>query len=80
MTTKKKIPRRKIMSAVPATPLRLYRIKELANVFHIDRATLWRWRREGTFPKPIAVGGVLVWTEQQLAAFLAERVQEASNG
>ncbi len=37
----------------------------------ISRATLWRWVREGIFPKPVKIGNRLnVWKPEQLTDFV----------
>ena len=54
-----------------AHPLRLYRVGRLAELFDVDRATIWRWSKDGTLPPPIEIGGIHGWTEQQVQTLLA---------
>jgi prophage regulatory protein len=40
-------------------------------------ATIWRWVREGKFPKPFKLGsGITVWDEAEVDAFIASRADE----
>lgn len=37
-------------------------------------ATIWRWVREGKFPKPFKLGeSVTVWNEAEVDAFISSR-------
>jgi predicted DNA-binding transcriptional regulator AlpA len=52
---------------------------ELAQFIDVDRATIARWEKDGTFPKRIKLGpgrtGKIAWRESDLKRWLAERVQ-----
>jgi len=49
-----------------ANPHRLYRTGRLANLFGVHPCTIWRWKLNGTLPKPIRIGSIEAWTEQQV--------------
>lgn len=43
------------MNAVPAG---LYlSVEQVASRYNVSKDTIWRWRREGDFPKPLKLGG-----------------------
>ena len=60
-----------------ATPEALTRIvsnRELVQRLGLSAATLWRMRRRGDFPAPIALSpGRIGWRETDLAAWLDQR-------
>ena len=39
-----------------AQPMKYFSDKHLSERYEITRATVWRWVREGKFPKPIKLG------------------------
>ncbi|WP_426176303.1 helix-turn-helix transcriptional regulator [Massilia sp. TWR1-2-2] len=44
----------------------------------VSPATVWRWVREGKFPKPFKLGtSVTVWDLDQVEAFIAQRARDA---
>ena len=44
----------------------------------VSPATIWRWVREGKFPKPFKLGeSVTVWDAAEVDAFIAGRSQGA---
>ena len=57
---------------------RVYRIRQLvtcpdrAGILPISAATLWRWVKAGSFPKPFKLGNkVTVWDAAEVDAFIA---------
>jgi predicted DNA-binding transcriptional regulator AlpA len=59
---------------------RIIRIAELATtpkksgLLPVSPATIWRWVRDGKFPKPIKLGAsVTGWAVDEIDAFLAAR-------
>jgi prophage regulatory protein len=59
---------------------RIIRIAELATtpkksgLLPVSPATIWRWVRDGRFPKPIKLGAsVTGWTVDDIDAFIANR-------
>jgi predicted DNA-binding transcriptional regulator AlpA len=46
----------------------------------VSPATVWRWVREGRFPKPFKLGdSVTVWDVAEVDAFLARQSQGAAH-
>lgn len=45
----------------------------------VSPATIWRWVREGKFPKPFKLGeSVTVWNADEVDAFIAGRSQQVA--
>jgi predicted DNA-binding transcriptional regulator AlpA len=59
------------------SPLKLIRQSRLAELFDINRATLWVWIQKGILPKPLTIGGIKGWPESQLLDVL-QRHQEGT--
>jgi predicted DNA-binding transcriptional regulator AlpA len=64
---------------------RVIRISELASTpskpgkLPVSPATIWRWVREGKFPKPFKLGdSVTVWDLALVDAYIAQRVAETA--
>ncbi|MCL3882995.1 helix-turn-helix domain-containing protein [Marivita sp. GX14005] len=43
------------MNAVPAGVY--LSVEQVALRYNVSKDTIWRWRREGDFPKPVKLGG-----------------------
>ncbi|OIJ42637.1 helix-turn-helix transcriptional regulator [Massilia timonae] len=59
---------------------RIIRIAELAStpkkpgILPVSPATIWRWVRDGKFPKPLKLGPCVTgWHTHEVDAFIAER-------
>lgn len=53
------------MSALATTPVN-------KGLLPVSPATIWRWVREGHFPKPVKLGPMLtVWRSEDVESFLA---------
>lgn len=35
--------------------------RQLAEIFDVNRSTIWRWAANGTIPQPHRIGGVSRW-------------------
>lgn len=47
------------------------REKQVLELLPVNRSTLWRWVKNGYFPKPRKVGpGVTVWSHAEVVAFV----------
>ncbi|SFM41629.1 transcriptional regulator, AlpA family [Marinobacter pelagius] len=47
-----------------------YTIDEVSSRYKVSTKTIWRWVREGRFPRPVKVGpGTTRWREEDLQAF-----------
>lgn len=45
----------------------------------LSRSTIYQWMKEGTFPKPVALGARLVgWRESDIEAWMAARNTKAA--
>lgn len=52
----------------------LLRQKEVIRLVGVTRVTLWRWARQGHFPKPVRlVGPSIAWRRSDVAAWLDSR-------
>ncbi|MFC7516593.1 helix-turn-helix transcriptional regulator [Herbaspirillum sp. GCM10030257] len=61
---------------------RVIRMDELATTpakkgtLPVSPATIWRWVREGNFPKPFKLGAsVTVWDAAEIEVFIAQRAE-----
>ena len=66
---------------------KVYRIQQLASrngiagMLPVSTATLWRWVKDGKFPKPFKLGHrVTVWDAAEVDAFLAAQRRAAQAG
>ena len=51
------------------------RISEVIHRVGVSRPTIYRWMREGTFPKQISVGGnTVVWVESAVTSWMEDRM------
>jgi prophage regulatory protein len=60
--------------------IRVIRVAEIAStkqrtgLLPVSPATIWRWVRDGKFPKPFKLGdSVTVWDAQIVETFIAKR-------
>ena len=52
------------------------KIEDVTALLRVSKSTLWRWIREGLFPKPIHLGPKAVrWEASVLAAWEQERTE-----
>jgi hypothetical protein len=62
MSAKRKRVRKKTPAATgvtqPLHPFELYRPGRLAQLFHVDPTTIWRWQRDGTLPPFVQIAGI----------------------
>jgi prophage regulatory protein len=63
------------MSLTSSIPPRKYiRAQELATILAVHRTTLWRWVRDGHFPRPVRLGpNTVAWDSIQVDVWLASR-------
>lgn len=66
---------------------KVYRVQQLASrngiagMLPVSTATLWRWVKDGKFPKPFKLGHrVTVWDAAEVDAFLAAQRRDAQAG
>jgi len=70
------------MSVTSSLPTRKYiRAQELATILAVHRTTLWRWVRDGHFPRPVRLGpNTVAWDSIQIDAWLAARAGAEEGG
>ena len=59
------------------TPLVLMRIPQILEIMPISRATFCSMVKKGEFPKPIKIGRSSLWTQEQVQAYMRQKVKEA---
>lgn len=69
-------------------PRRVLRISDIASdprapqkggLLPVSPATIWRWSKEGKFPKPFKLGrAVTVWDANEVEAFIAQQHDEGA--
>ena len=53
------------------------RTKDITELLGVTRTTIWRWRREGTFPEPHRIGPATVgWPRAVIEDWLASQAPE----
>lgn len=49
-------------------------VKQIANRYSVHEKTIWRWTRNGQFPRPVRLTpGCVRWRESDLAEWEAQR-------
>ncbi len=57
------------------SPTRLIRLKEVQNRVGLGRSTIYRWMAEGSFPKPVRLGGhAVAWVLEDIDQWISQRV------
>ncbi len=51
-------------------------VRDLATEFHCSPSTIWRRVADGTFPKPIKIGGLTRWVRPEIAAVVDRAKRE----
>ena len=55
----------------PSSAQSYLREKQVLELLPVNRSTLWRWVKDGYFPKPRKVSsGVTVWSRNEVLAFV----------
>ena len=62
----------------PANPRQLLRDSEAAELLGCSKATFWRRVADGTFPKPIKIGGMSRWTLLEITSAIDRAVARRS--
>ena len=61
------------MKPILPTPNSYLRERQVLNIIPINRSTLWRWVKDGSFPSPIKLSaGVTVWNCNQVYAWISD--------
>lgn len=62
------------MSQANPNSFKYFRLKTLAARLDVHRSTIWRWVRQGTFPRPISLNPtVRVWRETDIEKWITDR-------
>lgn len=53
------------------------RVREITHKLSLNRVTIWRWCRDGLFPRPVKLGRQAIgWPASEIDAWAAQRAQE----
>ncbi|HFH3921558.1 helix-turn-helix transcriptional regulator [Pseudomonas aeruginosa] len=57
--------------------MRIMRLQEVMATTGLARSTIYKFISEGTFPKPVPLGGRSVgWVEEEVQDWVLERIEE----
>ncbi|MNR60220.1 Prophage CP4-57 regulatory protein (AlpA) [compost metagenome] len=57
--------------------MRIIRLKEVIDSTGLARSTIYKYIDEGSFPKPVSLGGRSVgWVESEVYDWILERIEE----
>jgi predicted DNA-binding transcriptional regulator AlpA len=60
-------------------PLEDYlKIGDICSQLKISKVTLWNWRHDPSFPKPIKIGITVLWKKSDIEAYLESKKVNAS--
>lgn len=51
---------------------RLLSIKQIQERVQISRVSVWRWEKEGKFPKHVKLGSIARWKESEIQQWIAD--------
>lgn len=55
----------------------LIKIKDVMKVTSLARPTIYKYIKNGTFPKPVSLGGrAVAWVDKEIEEWVAERIAE----
>jgi len=61
-----------------ATPERFLRLPAVEERTGFSRSTIWRYVKDGVFPRPISLGpNVTAWIESEIDAWMRQRIELA---
>ena len=53
------------------------RVPEITQKLGLDRTTIWRWCRDGLFPRPVKLGRqAIAWPTSEIDAWAAQRARD----
>lgn len=59
-------------------PDRLLRLRDVAFLVGLSKATIYRKLKAGEFPRPVASGASVRWKESEIGAWIASLTQRAA--
>ena len=54
------------------------RLSTLVQKIPVNKATIWRWVRDGKFVAPIKLNGILMWSTQEVDAWIQQQKEVQS--
>jgi prophage regulatory protein len=66
--------------ALPPKPDRLIDRAELLRIIPVSYVTIWKWMREGNFPRSLNCGGKIVWLESEIERWIKSRPAQPLKG
>jgi prophage regulatory protein len=60
-------------------PINLLRLDQVLSAIPLSRTTILNMVKRGEFPKPIKIGRVCFWIENEVKAFLWQKAEESRN-
>jgi prophage regulatory protein len=60
-------------------PINLLRMEQVLEAMPLSRTTFINMVKRGEFPKPIKIGRVCLWIENEVQAFLRQKAAESRN-
>ena len=61
------------------TPIKYLNIKQVCEALNVSPSTIWRWLKQGDFPKPVHLGPKAVrWKESDILAWDREKTEGES--
>jgi len=60
------------MTNTNTPPDRLMRMPQVLEVVPIAESTVWKYVKQGTFPRPVRLGRCSVWKESEVQAWLSK--------
>jgi prophage regulatory protein len=55
---------------------RLLSAEQIGELMHADPSTVFRWVREGRFPKPLKIGGMTRWRARDYNEWVQQQVAD----
>jgi predicted DNA-binding transcriptional regulator AlpA len=62
------------------TKIKFINSRVTENLSGMSRWTLWRWEKEGRFPKSIKLNSARVWIESEVLAWMQEQIAKRDGG
>lgn len=59
-------------------PDRLLRLRDVAYLVGLSKATIYRKLKLGDFPRPVTMGASVRWRESEIVAWIAALTQQAA--
>lgn len=61
--------------------MKMLRLKDVIALTGLGRSTIYKFISEGSFPKPVPLGGrAVVWVEEEVQEWLMTKIQQRDEG